>query len=275
VRVSRPISRPLSHSLTHSLGGLGFALNPLQSLITSLFSSNEQGAFYIPKPIVNGAQALFQDVAGTVPVTADGDPDGLMIDQSPNSTNAAQTVSAQRPAYRSVSGLHYLQFDGTGDALDTSLQLSAPYSYACALTVAEGSGSMYCFGGGYFASAPAEGSGIARSGGKYVIQNRIGNTEIATHESRTVDTAPFIVVVQIAADGTITIDDETGQTVINSGLNNIEMSVPFAFGTPAGGAQSVSDFSGKIHGALAVNRLLSGLEVSNIRAYLSDLAGVV
>jgi hypothetical protein len=64
-----------------------------------LFLAGEQGAFYISKPIVNGAQALFQDAAGTVPVTADGDPNGLMIDQSPNSVNAAQSTSAARPTY--------------------------------------------------------------------------------------------------------------------------------------------------------------------------------
>ena len=75
------------------------ALNPLGALIRTLFSNGEQGAIYIPKPIVNGAQALFQDSAGTVPVTADGDPDGLMIDQSPNSINASQSTSAARPTY--------------------------------------------------------------------------------------------------------------------------------------------------------------------------------
>ena len=117
MRVSRPISRPLSHSLTHSLGGLGVALNPLQSLITSLFSANEQGAFYVPMPVVNGNQALFQDSAGTVPVTADGDPDGLMIDQSPNSINASQSVSAERPVYTLTNGLNFLLFDEVDDHL--------------------------------------------------------------------------------------------------------------------------------------------------------------
>ena len=71
----------------------------LQALIAAIFGANEQGAFYLPRPIVNGAQALFQDSAGTVAVTADGDPDGLMIDQSPNSINAVQTISSRRPTY--------------------------------------------------------------------------------------------------------------------------------------------------------------------------------
>ena len=74
-------------------------VNALQALITSLFGASEQGAIYIPRPVVNGTQALFKDAAGTTPVTADGDPDGLMIDQSPNSINASQSTSAARPTY--------------------------------------------------------------------------------------------------------------------------------------------------------------------------------
>ena len=54
----------------------------LAALITQLFSAGEQGAIYVPRPIVLGAQALFQDASGTVPVTADGDPNGLLLDQS-------------------------------------------------------------------------------------------------------------------------------------------------------------------------------------------------
>ena len=96
-------------------------VNALQALINSLFSASEQGAFYIPQPIVLGTQALFQDAAGTVPVTADGDPDGLMIDQSPNSNNATQSVSADRPVYEVGSVRESLAFNGNNSALDTGV----------------------------------------------------------------------------------------------------------------------------------------------------------
>ena len=51
---------------------LGWELTPLIVLIRSLFGAGEQGALYTPMPIVFGEQALFQDAAGTTPVTADG-----------------------------------------------------------------------------------------------------------------------------------------------------------------------------------------------------------
>ncbi len=45
-----------------------------------LFSQGQEGVWYEPKPIVAGQQVLYQDAAGTEPVTADGDPVGLMLD---------------------------------------------------------------------------------------------------------------------------------------------------------------------------------------------------
>jgi len=90
-------------------------IDKLKALITSLFGAGEQGAFYIPRPIVNGTQALFQDAAGTVPVTADGDPVGLMIDQSPNEHTAVQSTSAARPTYNASPDR--LSLDKVDDAL--------------------------------------------------------------------------------------------------------------------------------------------------------------
>jgi hypothetical protein len=100
------------------LGGRGDHkpyISPLNRLIILLFSNNEQGAFYIPRPVVNGAQALFQDAAGTTPVTADGDPDGSMSDQSPNGHTAVQTISSRRPTYNASPDR--LSLDKVDDAL--------------------------------------------------------------------------------------------------------------------------------------------------------------
>ena len=88
-------------------------VDELQALITSLFSAGEQGAFYIPRPVVNGAQALFQDSAGTVPVAADGDPVGLMIDQSKGLQLGAETVTTNSAVMDGSSGFTAV----TGDNL--------------------------------------------------------------------------------------------------------------------------------------------------------------
>jgi len=92
----------------------------LRALIAQLFGNGEQGAMYVPQPQLHGQQVLYQDAAGTVPVTADGDPVGLMLDQSGNGNHATQTTSASRPTYRTDGTLHWLEFDGVDDAIRTT-----------------------------------------------------------------------------------------------------------------------------------------------------------
>ena len=79
----------------------------------ALFSENQQGVWYDP----SDKTTLFQDVAGTVPVTKDGDPVALMRDKSGNGNHATVTVSTARPVYKTDGILHHLSFDGVDDHL--------------------------------------------------------------------------------------------------------------------------------------------------------------
>ena len=76
-----------------------------------LFFLGEQGAYYSPLDL----STLFQDAAGTTPVTADGDPVGLAVDKSGNAVDAAQSVSASRPVYNMSPSR--LSLDKVDDAL--------------------------------------------------------------------------------------------------------------------------------------------------------------
>ncbi len=95
----------ISLSLTQQLGGFSPA---------SLFSGGQLGAWYDPSRLTT----LFQDSAGTTPVTADGQPVGRMLDVSGRGNHVVQTVAGSRPLYKIDStGRPYLQFDGTDDEL--------------------------------------------------------------------------------------------------------------------------------------------------------------
>lgn len=82
-----------------------------------LFLNGEQGVWYDP----SDKSTLFQDVAGTVPVTKDGDPVALMRDKSGNGNHAVQSVSTSRPVYKTDGVLHWLQFDGVDDSFSTDV----------------------------------------------------------------------------------------------------------------------------------------------------------
>ena len=95
----------------------------------ALFLQGEQGALYLPEP-----ENLFQDAAGTTPVTADGDPVGLMLDKSGNGNHVSQSVAASRPIYRTDGTLHWLEFDGVDD------YLQVPNSESSFIWLHDGSG---------------------------------------------------------------------------------------------------------------------------------------
>lgn len=95
-----------------------------------LFKGGEQGVWYDP----SDKSTLFQDVAGTVPVTKDGDPVGLMLDKSGNGNHATQGVSSARPIYRTDGVYHWIAYDGVDDHFDApQLIKSANFSVFAAI----------------------------------------------------------------------------------------------------------------------------------------------
>ena len=68
---------------------LGSSSKNLSQLIKSLFSLGEQGFAYDP----NDLTTLYQDTAGTIPVTAAGQPVGLMLDKSKGLLSTEKVVN--------------------------------------------------------------------------------------------------------------------------------------------------------------------------------------
>jgi hypothetical protein len=104
--LARQLSRGLSRPLFRALSGIIDTFNPL-----SLFRNGEQGGWYDPSDL----STLFQDSAGTIPVTSDGDPVGLILDKSGRGNHASQSVSASRPTYKTDGSMYWLNFDGVDD----------------------------------------------------------------------------------------------------------------------------------------------------------------
>lgn len=82
----------------------------------SLFAASEVGAWYDPSDLTT----MFQDSAGTTPVTVDGQPVGKILDKSGRGNHATQATAASRPLYKTDGTYHWLQFDGVDDSLSTA-----------------------------------------------------------------------------------------------------------------------------------------------------------
>ena len=87
------------------------------SPILSLFAAGEQGAWYDPSDF----STMFQDAAGSTPVTAVGQAVGRILDKSGRGNHATQTTSTKRPVLQQdANGKYFLLFDGIDDALQTA-----------------------------------------------------------------------------------------------------------------------------------------------------------
>lgn len=97
-------------------GGL-FHTSSTVSISSLLFGSGEQGFWYDPSDF----STMYQDSAGTTPVTAVGQPVGKILDISGNNNHAYQATAASRPILRQDGvGNYYLEFDGIDDSLATN-----------------------------------------------------------------------------------------------------------------------------------------------------------
>ena len=120
-----------------------------------LFANAEKGAWFDAADI----STLFQDAAGTTPVTAVGQPVGKWLDKSGNGNHATQTVAAQRPIYQiDPDGYPNLTFDGTNDFLSTP---SINFTATNKMTVSLG---INVVGSASAAAALAMGNDVNRDG---------------------------------------------------------------------------------------------------------------
>lgn len=80
----------------------------------SLFAAGEQGVWYDPSDF----STMFQDTAGTTPVTAVGQSVALIRDKSGRGNHATQSTAASMPTIQQdANGCYYLSFDGSNDFL--------------------------------------------------------------------------------------------------------------------------------------------------------------
>lgn len=110
----QPTLNTVSGSNYHLRGTGMYSLNIFNP--AALFTSGEKGAWFDASDLTT----LFQDTAGTIPVTAVGQKVAKWLDKSGNNNHATQSNTNLQPTYRlDLQGWPCLDFDGVNDQLVT------------------------------------------------------------------------------------------------------------------------------------------------------------
>lgn len=256
----------------------GFELSGGSWSPTSLFAASEVGVWYDPSDL----STMFQDSAGTTPVTADGQPVGKILDKSGRGNHATQATAAKRPVYKTSGGLHWLQFDGVDDALATgAIDFSATDEMSVfsgvTRSVDTSSRTVYELSAAADNAATYPGSFMLRGpqGGvanfQFVFTGSISKTQTPTTTS-----APFTAVLhqgfKIASDSFgYRLNGAGATTSSDLGAGNIG-NYPLYIGGRAGTSLYLS---GNIYSLIVRNKVSTTKEITSAESYVAGKSGVV
>ena len=242
----------------------------------TLFAGGTGGAWYDPSDL----STLFQDSAGTTPVTASGQPVGLMFDKSGNGNHATQAIAAARPIYTEGSGLAWLAFDGVGDFMSVADVSGMRQSI---MTFFIGVDPLSLLGReDWFAS----GDSRSYSTNNYVVGNSLSAFQ-------TLGRTPATTVTQgsMTANTKVIVSERSDGTNINSRINGVAQTTAaltlgtndtsgFTLGASNSGvrvtelAQMHSFANMNMYGLIVRGSTSSAAEIAATEAYLAAKSGV-
>ena len=242
----------------------GFGL--LEWLPTELFQNNEQGVWYLPEP-----ENLYQDAAMTIPVTANGDPVGAIMDLSGNGNHATQTVSASRPTYQADGILHWLAFDGVDDYYNLGFVASGTngsafmISVACKLLSTSAQGDIFEAAG----DSGTRGGRIISFNGRYAFQTGTGG---AARNTITAGAPTGKDILTLIYDGANMIARVNGTQV--GRLNNITYASA-STNSFIGSQDNDTEFANmELYGALSYVGVATQEKIEGTEKYLAQKSGV-
>jgi hypothetical protein len=277
----RPFTSPAVRGGVLGRSGLGAFWS--RWLPSSLFAAGEQGAWYDPSDL----SSLFQDSAGTIPVTTAGDPVGRMLDKSGRGNHATQTVSASRPTYQTDGTLRWLAFDGVDDHLVTTQ--NNPFVYTDPLFIFAGFNKTGAFKAFETLYGSATNTGATNTGQSIALQVAAGklSTDVWAPGGIRVDTpllvagTPYVVGVTATnwsthknAGGALRTNGAQGTSVAYGGAQTGLTAVPAYLGVFHPTALASSFYTGAMFGVIAARRSISAPETLSLESYLAKKSGV-
>jgi hypothetical protein len=238
-----------------------------------LFADGEVGGWYDPSDL----STLFQDSAGTTPVTAVGQPVGLMLDKSGNGNSLTQTTDARRPTLQEDSnGKLHLLLDGTDDFL---LRLAFDFTATDELTAIIGL-SRLRNGLDEMILSTRSTTSVFNAFRLWALQGY--QWEAAGTSAATATTAPVVVPTTNVVTGLGKIATDTAQVRVNGGLvaesaadqgtgNYGDKGFLLGARTTTG---PTNPLNARIYGLILRGKLTSGAQLAGAEAYMAAQSGV-
>ena len=260
---------PASLSALFAGGQQGLWLEVVQSgefSPASLFAGGTDGAWFDPSDL----STLFQDSAGTTPVTASGQPVGKMLDKSGNGNHATQAIAAARPIYTEGSGLAWLAFDGVDDAMEiqnAAFSFTGDQSVWVAAKHDTGTGGyIYLMGGndkGYLF--------VTKGSTRKMSFLPINSAARATSTS-VIGTSPIVFGgAWDRSSGYISLRENGVEYTASGTPEDVTAPVVTLLGA---GNPNGANWDGNIYGVVIVNNLTTASETGEVEAYLATKSGV-
>jgi len=229
-----------------------------------LFASGEQGAWYDPSDF----STMFQDSAGTTPVTAVGQSVGKINDKSGRNNHAIQATAAARPVLRQdPNSKYYLDFDGVDDCVSSSrIQISSLTGHAtvCGVTYVSESNARVIDSDGTFVRVSQQ---IRIVPGASVISFNNAGTPFSNAGPSLV-AGPNVLRQQTTASSVESFANGSG-----NGSTAVTGTLPT--GTEVLKVGGFSDmFSGSIGQVVHINRPFTAQEISDVETFVADKTGV-
>lgn len=240
-----------------------------------IFRSATQGFWYDPSDF----STMFQDSAGTTPVTAAGQPVGKILDKSPFENHLTQATGAFRPTLeQDALGYYYLAFDGT-QFLSATIDFSATDTMTLAATynpTIAGECSLMSLGT-VTSQAGAFDLGVLMGG---ILLYRSGDSAFGARGTASLEASVATVsaTLNLAGDSHATENptlrfaggqfDLTDYVAGDTGGGNFG-NYTFKLG---GG---LAAFDGRCYGAMAFDIVLTSTQIETVEAYLNSKSGLI
>jgi len=260
--------------------GLGIGINRRRGggvfSPNALFANGESGDWFDPSDL----SRMWQDTAGTTPITADGQ-SVARIDGQRGVVSLRQATPGSRPLYKTSAGLHWTEHDGTDDALQSAANLDMSAADEITMVFAQrkaaDDGQRWVAGSG---TTQAGSYGLTAPNGAsptYAATFRGSSPSNAAYNDASV-AAPHTAV--------LTIRGKISTSSIRLNVNGVERATsaaslgtgnaqngPFFWGS-RGAVSAANFFGGRIYSGIVINRLLTDNEVELAEKFIAAKAGI-